>query len=179
MSRYPWYGRRVPTDRQLLLLWSNLHHINRAIRSALSRALEDTGGCSLLEHDLMSWLEVSGSGRPRMQDLAGLLDITPSGVTRLVDRLADRGWVIREQLPGNRVQTYAALTPAGTRALRTARTAYLQALRATLPAGMTAGDFADLTERTSRLLAELTPGDSHHPQAPTKHLPGVHRLQHL
>jgi DNA-binding MarR family transcriptional regulator len=159
------------------LLWSNLHHINRAIRSTLSRALEYQGGCSLLEHDLMSWLEVSGSRRPRMQELAGLLGITPGGVTRLVDRLAERGWVVREQLPGNRVQTYASLTPAGTAALHRARTAYLKALRETLPAGMAAEDLADLTTRTTKLLAELTRRDGRHPQADLKHLPGAHRPQ--
>jgi DNA-binding MarR family transcriptional regulator len=171
MSRNAWYGRPVATDRQLLLLWSNLYHLNRAIRSALSRSLDGEGGCSLLEHDLMSWLEVSGAGRPRMQDLADLLDITPGGVTRLVDRLVARGWVIREQLPGNRVQTYASLTPAGTAALRRARTAYLKTLRETLPAGMPADDLADLTARTTDLLAELTRAD----QGDIKHLPGVHR----
>lgn len=165
----------MPTDRQLLSLWSNLHHLNRVIRSALSRRLEDEGGCSLLEHDLMSWLEVRGPRRPRMQDLADLLGITPGGVTRLIDRLAERGWVVREQLPGNRVQTYASLTPAGTTALSRARTAYFQALRETLPAGMPAEDLADLTARTARLLAELTRSKSHHPQADINYLPGLHR----
>ena len=49
----------------------------------------------------MSWLEVDGRARPRMLDLAELLGMTQSGVTRLVDRLIGRGWVMREQPPGN------------------------------------------------------------------------------
>jgi hypothetical protein len=42
---------------------------------------------------------------------------------------------------------------------------------------MPAEDLADLTARTTKLLAELTHRDSHHPQAEIKHLPGLHRLQ--
>src|SRR5712692_1050217 len=146
----------VATDRQLLALWSNLHHLNQVVRSALSRRLEDEGGCSLLEHDLMRWLEVRGDSRPRMQDLAGLLDITPGGVTRLVDRLVERGWVVREHRPGNRVESYAALTPDGLAALARSRSAYFAALRETLPAGLPAGDLADLIAQTTQLLDVMT-----------------------
>jgi hypothetical protein len=60
------------------------------------------------------------------------------------------------------VQTYAALTSAGTAALRRARTAFLHALRGTLPAEDLAG-LTGLTGRTTRLLAELTPGGGDHP----------------
>jgi DNA-binding MarR family transcriptional regulator len=166
----------VATDRQLLALWSNLHHLNATIRSALSRRLDSEGGCSLLDHDLMSWLEVSGSHRPRMQDLAVLLDVTPGGVTRLVDRLVERGWVIREQRPGNRVEAYAALTPAGTAALSRARAAYFKALRETLAPGLPAEDLADLTAQTTKLLAGLARGGSHE-HASVTHLPGMHTAE--
>src|SRR5260370_6361656 len=88
-----WYAPEVSTDRELLALWRNIHHVNALIRSALSARLDAEGGCSLLEHDLMSWLEVDGPERPRMLDLAELLGVTQGGITRVVDRLITRGWV--------------------------------------------------------------------------------------
>src|SRR5262249_25767990 len=82
-------------------LWRNVYQMNNVIRSALGRRVELACGCTLTEHDLMSWLDVSEARRPRMLDLAALLGLTQGGVTRLVDRLVGRGWVVREQMPGN------------------------------------------------------------------------------
>jgi hypothetical protein len=63
----------------VLALWRNIHHVNAVIRAALSERLDAEGGCSLPEHDLMSWLEVDGPARPRMLDLAELLGVTQAG----------------------------------------------------------------------------------------------------
>jgi DNA-binding MarR family transcriptional regulator len=139
---------------QLLALWRNIHHVNAVIRSALSARLDAEGGCSLLEHDLMSWLEVEGKTRPRMLDLAELLGVTQSGVTRLVDRLTGRGWVEREQPPGNRRVMYARLTSEGRAVLSSTRKAYFRALREEFAARLADGEIASLTSLTAEFLGE-------------------------
>ena len=143
----------MTSDRDLIALWHNLDQLHAEIRSALSRRLDEAGGCSLLEHDLMSWLAVDHDRRPRMQELAALLNMTPGGTTRLVDRLVQRGWVQRLQLNGNRREVYTELTDEGRRALAPARTAYFQALRDCLPTA----DVARLTAMTGSLLRALKP----------------------
>lgn len=137
---------------QLLALWRNVHHVNGVIRSALSAQLDAEGGCSLPEHDLMSWLEVEGATRPRMLDLAELLGVTQSGVTRLVDRLIGRGWVEREQPPDNRRVMYARLTQEGRAVLAATRKAYFSALRKELTARLADKDIAALTDLTAHFL---------------------------
>src|SRR5262245_11228731 len=132
----------VASDSELIALWHNLHHVQGAIRAVLGEHLNDAGDCTLLEHDLMSWLQVDSDKRPRMQELAKLLGMTPGGATRLVDRLVERGWVERTQLSGNRREVYIELTKDGRRALRPARAAYFQALRGTLDTHLADRDIA-------------------------------------
>lgn len=142
----------MASDRDLIALWHNLHHVHGAIRTALGEQLDRAGGCSLLEHDLMSWLEVDERRRPRMRELAALLGMTPGGATRLVDRLVERGWVRRVQLPDNRREVYTELTAAGRKALAPARAAYFTALRDTLDAHIADTDITTLTTITGTLL---------------------------
>jgi DNA-binding MarR family transcriptional regulator len=142
----------VASNQELIALWHNLHHAHDAVRTALRERLDQAGGCSLLEHDLMSWLEVEDGNRPRMQELAKLLGMTPGGTTRLVDRLVQRGWVRRLQAPGNRREVYTQLTADGKQALRPARVAYFQALRDTLDTNLPDTDIGTLTTLTGTLL---------------------------
>lgn len=147
----------MASDRELIALWRNLHHLHGAVRAALSERLDRAGGCTLLEHDLMSWLAVDDSRRPRMRELATLLGMTPGGATRLVDRLVHRGWVERTQLGGNRREVYTQLTDNGRHALSPARAAYLQALRDILDAHLDDTDIATLTTITGTLTRHIDP----------------------
>lgn len=151
----------VTSDQDLLALWRNVYRLNVEIRSALSKRLDEAGGCTLLEHDLMSWLEVDHDRRPRMQELAAMLDMTPGGTTRLVDRLVKRGWVQRLQLHGNRREVYPELTSEGRRVLEPARAAYFHALRECLGGRLPAGDIATVTALTGILAdkIEANPGE--------------------
>ncbi|MEU7475798.1 MarR family transcriptional regulator [Lentzea sp. NPDC042327] len=83
-----------------------------AVRAALGERMEAEAGCSLLEHVALYQLHHNG-GRLKMLELAELLDVSPSGVTRLVERLVKRGWVTREQPQDNRRLVFAVLTPEG------------------------------------------------------------------
>lgn len=148
----------MANDEQLLALWRNLHHVDALIRASLAARLDAEGGCSLLEHDLMSRLEVPGAERPRMADLAGLLGVTSGGVTRVVDRLIARGWVEREQVPGNRRVIYAKLTAEGRRVLARTRGAYFAALREMIGDRLSDDRIAELTELTADFADDRTPG---------------------
>jgi len=49
----------------------------------------------------------------RMSELAAQTSLTPSGLTRSVDRLAEQGLVVRRVCPEDRRGAFAVLTPAG------------------------------------------------------------------
>jgi len=150
----------VASNQELIALWHNLHHVHEAVRAALRERLDRAGGCSLSEHDLMSWLAVDDGNRPRMHELAALLGMTPGGTTRLVDRLVERGWVSRSLAPGNRREVHTRLTATGRQALGPARAAYFAALRDTLDTHLADTDIATLTTLTGTLLPNSGHADS-------------------
>jgi DNA-binding MarR family transcriptional regulator len=90
-----------------------------------------------------------------MVDLAELLTISRSGVTRLMDRLVGRGWVVREQPADNRREVYAALTPAGRAVLARTRATFTTALQDTLGHHLDNQDVANLQHATRKLLEGL------------------------
>jgi DNA-binding MarR family transcriptional regulator len=62
----------------------------------------------------------------RMGELADSLLLTPSGVTRLVDRMETEGLVQRQQCPSDRRGWNAVITPAGRARLRAAAPVHLR-----------------------------------------------------
>ena len=86
-------------------------------QAAISRATSPT-----FERHALSpqWFEAlirlarSDDYRLRMSELAhSMTSITPSGLTRLVDRLEDEGLVQRERCPSDRRGAFAVITPEG------------------------------------------------------------------
>ena len=93
-------------------------------------------------------------GKLRMLDLSDLLSVSPSGVTRLVERLVKRGWVTREQPPDNRRLVYAVLTKEGRHMVETTTAAaYRDTVTTTFSSHLNDQDIADL-KRIGRKLLE-------------------------
>src|SRR5262249_12893633 len=101
----------VPTERSVVLTWRSMHLADDAVRRVLDERLAAEAGCSLLEHDLLAWLTADPQRRIQLLKLAGMLGVTRGGLTRIVDRLAERGWIDRDRPASNRRQVYAVLTP--------------------------------------------------------------------
>jgi DNA-binding MarR family transcriptional regulator len=95
-------------------VWAQVQHMDGQIKEEIGRRLESAYGTSLLEHELLAALLPHPDGL-RMNELAEALLVTPSGVTRLVDRLVGKGLVDRHPAPGNRRVTLAVLTDKGRR----------------------------------------------------------------
>lgn len=74
-------------------------------------------GLSLTDFDVLLRLARSDGRRLRMSDLATQTALSTSGVTRVVDRLENRGLAGRETCPSDRRGAYAVLTGEGGRLL--------------------------------------------------------------
>jgi DNA-binding MarR family transcriptional regulator len=78
----------------------------------------------------LSWFEVlwaikrSPTGRPRMSELAEWLTLSRGGITKLVDRLVEAGYLERVSCAEDRRSLQAELTPAGAKMLEEMRTVY-------------------------------------------------------
>ena len=106
------YDSRVK-DQELYAAWLNLARVFATIRTELDRTLERETGIGLSEGEVLCRLVCASPQCLRMSDLADRLCMAQSGMTRVVDRLVDRGLVVREVRPGNRRTIDAHPTAAG------------------------------------------------------------------
>jgi DNA-binding MarR family transcriptional regulator len=142
-------------DLSVVRTWRSLHLANGAVRRNLDERLAAEAGCSLLEHDLLGWLATAPQRGLQMLELADMLGVTRGGLTRIVDRLVERGWIERDRPASNRREVYAMLTADGQRAVKHARGIYVGVLKQTLGAHLSEGELEQLAQITHKLLGAL------------------------
>jgi len=130
-------------ERAVLALWSELSQATDRVRAGLARALEDGSGLAPEDVELLMLLGAAPERRLRMIDVSDALRLSKSGVTRLIDRLQDRGLVLRASCPSDRRVVYAGLTDEGASALDAAAPAFVAGLMERLGRGLD----ADAVER--------------------------------
>ncbi|HVA84890.1 MAG TPA: MarR family transcriptional regulator [Candidatus Saccharimonadales bacterium] len=117
----------MATENEVLLAWNELRLVVALASGAINRAL-DAEGVGLAEASVLLRLAATQSGQLRMGELAGRLAMVQSGITRVIGRLEERGWVERVQPRDNRRTIYATLTVDGRAALERIRPVYERAV---------------------------------------------------
>ena len=133
--------------------WRALSRAHTVLAEALEGRLSDEHDLPLLSYELLAHLEESDEGRLRMQELADVLPLTKSGLTRLVDRMESAGLLSRQECAEDRRGTFACLTDAGRRALTTAGDDHRAVLDQRL-----AGELSEDEVETLRSLLERVSG---------------------
>lgn len=82
----------------------------------IGRDLNQHSDVSLEQYDVLVTLEYSDDYRIRLNDLADRVLLSRSGLTRLIDKLEQKGYVIRETCQEDRRGAFAVLTPLGLKA---------------------------------------------------------------
>jgi DNA-binding MarR family transcriptional regulator len=113
-------------DERRLAAWRALLASHAALVGRLGEELQEEKGLPLPWYEVLLWLGQAPDGRLRMGELADSLLLTPSGVTRLVDRMETEGLVLRQQCPSDRRGWNAVITPAGRARLRAAAPVHLR-----------------------------------------------------
>jgi DNA-binding MarR family transcriptional regulator len=154
----PWPAVDVPANHaEVLAAWLHAQQAIEAVQIEMTAQMQAAAECTLAEHQALFRLANAPARRLSMLRLAEALGTSPSGATRLVERLVQRGWVTREQPPNNRRQTDAVLTDDGYHALtQRTRPAYHRALTECFGAMLQPEDLADLRRIGGKLL------DGHH-----------------
>jgi DNA-binding MarR family transcriptional regulator len=135
-----------------LAAWINLVQARDVVAASLEHRLQADAGLSLAEHEVLLRLATAPNGRLRMLDLATLLLVSKSGVTRLVDRLAREGWVRRELSDLDRRIVYAALTERGRSKVRASVPVFVEAVRDAFLRHLSEQDVSDLRRILRKLL---------------------------
>jgi DNA-binding MarR family transcriptional regulator len=109
--------------------WRGMLRTHQQLIAILGAELEARHGMTVSEYDVLRALTEAEQQRASMGDLADRVLLTPSGITRLVDRLVDRGYVVRETSRADARRQHAVLTPAGREAWTIAGRTHLAGIR--------------------------------------------------
>lgn len=116
------------TDTELRA-WQALLHAHDDVINRLDAELREEHGVSLSSYDVLLRLARAPENCLRMTELAERVMLSPSGLTRVVDRLVDKGLVRRERFDGDARVMLARLTDQGRRVLRGAAKTHLRGIR--------------------------------------------------
>lgn len=106
--------------RERALTWLNLQQATHTIRAQLEARLQAEADLSRLEFELLFRLHFAGRQPVQMAEMADQLNISPSGVTRLTDRLLAKRLISRRVPDENRRVAQLTLTDTGLATLQAA-----------------------------------------------------------
>lgn len=109
--------------------WIRLLRGHASATRAMSAQLEVEHGLTINDYEALLYLSRADECRMRRVDLAAMLLLTASGVTRLLEGLEKAGLVERGSCATDRRVTYAILTEAGAARLEEASGSHIAAIR--------------------------------------------------
>ena len=119
-------------DEDEMRAWRSLISVFTAVENSLETDLIERHGLTLGDYSVLVALSEHADHRRRMCDLAGVLHLSPSGLTRRIDGLVKQGLVAREPLPDDRRVALAAITPKGLNKLAAAAPDHVNGVRTEL-----------------------------------------------
>jgi DNA-binding MarR family transcriptional regulator len=116
-------------DETEMRAWQALLHGHQQVIRTLDREMRSEHDLPLPAYDVLLRLAGAPDRALRMTDLAERVGLSPSGLTRLVDRLVAKGLLRRQPDPLDGRAALAHLTDAGLRQLRLAARTHLRGIR--------------------------------------------------
>lgn len=112
MTTHPLPRSESESARARLRLWLRLLKSTRSVEADLRERLRREFASTLPRFDVMAALSRFETGL-KMSEISGVLRVSNGNVTGIVDRLADEGFVVRVQVPGDRRASMVRLTRKG------------------------------------------------------------------
>ena len=142
---------------EALQAWTALCDVVDRVRIALNRDLQRGAGLTLADNLVLCQVAMAPGKRLRMVDIAGLLTIGKSAVTKTVDRLQERGLITRERDPADRRTVYATLTAEGEKTFAAAQPAFADAVQRHFAGQMNQAEIRQLLHLSKRVLQRAPP----------------------
>lgn len=118
-------------DRDEMRAWIGFVETQGDLMTALEHDLAHTG-LTLGDYQVFVYLSAADDHSMKMCDLAEILQLSPSGLTRRLDGLVKAGWVERRPSDTDRRVMHAVLTDAGRAQLEAAAPVHVESVRARL-----------------------------------------------
>jgi DNA-binding MarR family transcriptional regulator len=116
------------------LVWNDVVTLHGRVEHRLAKELQRRHGIGLSEYRALCRLSRADDGELRMQELADLIGLNQSSVSRLVARLEGAGLTRRDMCPNDRRGVYTVITDKGRTVQREAAPTYAETLTEALDA---------------------------------------------
>jgi DNA-binding MarR family transcriptional regulator len=136
---------------QQLEAWVSFLRSHASITRELSVQLQHEHGLTLNDYEVLLHLQHAEGGRMRRVDLAKLVLLTASGITRLLEGLERAGLVCKETCSSDARVVYAKITDAGLEAFHAAAKTHLRGIEELFVGRYSGSELATLAELLSRL----------------------------
>jgi DNA-binding MarR family transcriptional regulator len=138
-------------ESQAITAWVRLLRGHAAARRKLTAELQNGHGLTINEYECLLVLSKTEEQSLRRVDLAEKLQLTASGVTRLLDGLEAEGHVEKATCSSDARVTYAKLTKTGMEKLRKASSLHISGVQALFEERYTEKELETLAELLGRL----------------------------
>ncbi|WP_445397222.1 MarR family winged helix-turn-helix transcriptional regulator [Streptomyces sp. LE64] len=131
-------------------VWRAYMEVNHQVLTAIERALADRHRLSISEFDVLVNIPLAGT---RLKDLKERVVLTQSALSRLFDRLAQRGLLARSPLEEDQRGAMITLTEEGRKLLRAAVRTNAEVVERTFAGKLTDDELRTLDALVARLKA--------------------------
>ena len=135
--------------------WMALVRTYARLWDQVEAQMRQDSGLTMPRYDVLMQLDLAG-GRLGLTELASSIVLSPSGLSKLLDRMETSGLIRREPDPSDARSTFARITPRGRSLARKARDRHHAWLQQAFGDSLDDRDVADLT-RIMRRIAEGSP----------------------
>jgi DNA-binding MarR family transcriptional regulator len=130
--------------------WLALVRTHARLWDQLETGMRRDSGLTMSRYDVLTQLDLAG-GRLRLSELASAIVLSPSGLSKLLDRMEAAGLLRREPDPSDARSTFARITPQGRKLVRKARRSHRAWLESTFAAALDDRDLRDLDRILKRI----------------------------
>src|SRR5574340_1742115 len=99
-------------DDRWLAAWLAFVRTHTRIWERVETQMRNETGLSMPRYDVLAHLDLAG-GRLGLSELASTIALSPSGLSKLLDRMEASGLVRREPEPSDPMASFATITPRG------------------------------------------------------------------
>lgn len=135
--------------------WARMWSCQMQLPCALESQLKRDPGVTYFEFQAMLKISETPSASRRMTDLSEAAAMSLSHLSRVITRLEKKGFVTRIPDPNDGRATFAALTPAGQRAVSAGLPGYVSELRRILFDNLTESELEVFSSALSRINSAL------------------------
>jgi DNA-binding MarR family transcriptional regulator len=139
-------------DERWIPAWLDLVRTYTGLWDRIESDMRRRNGLTMARYDVLAHLRMAG-GSLGLTELASAIVLSPSGLSKLLDRMEASGLIRREPDPDDARAAYAKITSRGLEQVEMARAHHHDFVREAFARSLTRRDLADLTRIMGRIEA--------------------------